>query len=49
MGSFASGANVSKVAKNGTIKVIPLLSIEPSKKPQIKKFPKTDPPQKGEF
>merc|ERR1711867_356219 len=45
IGSFASGAHVSLVAKNGTKKIIPLLWIKPSKKPQIKKFYKTDPPK----
>ena len=49
IGSFASGANVSLVAKNRTKKIIPLLSIKPSKKPVIKKFHKTDPPRKLEF
>ena len=49
IGSFASGANVSMVAKNWTKKIIPLLWIKSSKKPQIKKFQKTDPPQKWEF
>ncbi len=49
IGSFASGANVSLVAKNGTKEIIPLLWIKSSKKPQIKKFHKTDPPQKWEF
>ena len=47
IGSFVSGANVSLVAKNGTKKIIPLLWIQLSKKPQIKKFHKTDPPPKG--
>jgi len=47
IGSFASGANVSLVAKNGTKKIIPLLWIKSSKKPQIKKFHKTDPPKVG--
>ena len=47
IGSFASGANVSLVTKNGTKKNIPLLSIKSSKKPQIKKFHKTDPPKVG--
>jgi len=47
IGSFASGAHVSLVAKNGTKKIIPLLWIKPSKKPQIKKIHKTDPPIKG--
>ena len=47
IGSFASGANVSLVAKNGTKKIIPLLWIKSSKKPQIKKFHKTDPPKSG--
>ena len=37
IGSFASGANVSLVAKNGTKRIIPLLWIKSSKKPQIKK------------
>ena len=45
IGSFASGANVSLVAKNGTKKIIPLLWKKSSKKPQIKKFHKTDPPK----
>merc|ERR1712120_1797 len=45
--SFASGANVSLVAKNGTKKIILLLWIKSSKKPQIKKFHKTDPPKLG--
>merc|ERR1711895_56633 len=49
IGSLASGANISLVAKNRTKKIIPLLSIKSSKKPQIKKFHKTDPPQKWEF
>merc|ERR1712243_61409 len=44
---FASGANVSLVAKNGTKIIIPLLWIKSSKKPQIKKFHKTDPPKSG--
>ena len=47
IGSFASGANVSLVAKNGTKKIIPLMWIKPSKKPQIKKFYSTDPPKSG--
>ena len=47
IGSYASGANVSLVAKNGTKKIIPLLWIKPSKKPQIKKNHKTDPPKVG--
>ena len=47
IGSFASGTNVSLVAKNGTKKIIPLLWIKSSKKPQIKKFDKTDPPKRG--
>ena len=47
IGSFASGANISLVAKNGTKKIIPLLWIKSSKKPQIKKFHKTDPPKMG--
>merc|ERR1711867_271883 len=47
IGSFASGANASLVAKNGTKKIIPLLLIKLSKKPQIKKFHKTDPPKSG--
>ena len=47
IGSFASGANVSLVAKNGTKKIIPLLWIKSSKKPQIKKFDKKDPPKVG--
>ena len=47
IGSFASAANVSLVAKNGTKKIIPLLWIKPSKKPQIKKFYKKDPPKVG--
>ena len=48
IGSFASGTNVSLVAKNGTKKIIPLLRIKPSKNPQIKKFIKKT-PQKREF
>ena len=47
IGSFASGTNVSLVAKNGTKTIIPLLWIRSSKKPQIKKFHKTDPPKVG--
>ena len=47
IGPFASGANVSLVAKNGTKKIIPILWIKSSKKPQIKKFHKTDPPKLG--
>ena len=47
IGSFASGANVSLVDKNGTKKIIPLLWIKSSNKPQIKKFHKTDPPKVG--
>ena len=47
IGSLASGANASFVAKNGTKKNIPLLWIKSSKKPQIKKFHKTDPPKSG--
>ena len=47
IGSFASGANVSLVAKNGTKKIIPLLWIKSSNKPQIKKFLKTYPPKVG--
>ena len=46
---FASSANVSLVAKNGTKKIIPLLWIKSSKKPQIKTFHKTDPPKRGNF
>jgi len=41
------GANVSLVAKNGTKKIIPLLWIKSSKKPQIKKFHKNRPPNVG--
>ena len=44
IGSFASGANVSLVAKNRTKKIIPLLWIKLYKKPKIKKFHKRDPP-----
>jgi len=40
---IVSGANASLVAKNGTKKIIPLLWIKSSKKPQIKKFHKADP------
>ena len=47
IGSFASGANVFLVAKNGTKKFIPLLWIKSSKKPEIKKFHKTHPPKSG--
>ena len=43
IGSFAGGANVSLVVKNGTKKIIPLLWIKSSKKPQIKKFHKKTP------
>ena len=43
IGSFASGANISLVAENGTKNIIPLLWIKSSKKPQIKKFHITDP------
>ena len=46
IGSFSSGTNVPLVAKNRTIKIIPLLWIKSSKKPEIKKFHKTDPPPK---
>merc|ERR1711895_388036 len=35
------------VAKNKTKKIIPLLPIKSSKKPQIKKFHKTNPPKLG--
>ena len=44
---IVSGANASLVAQNGTKKIIPLLWIKSSKKPQIKKFHKTDPPKVG--
>ena len=47
IGPFASGANVSLVAKKGTRKNILLLWIKSSKKPQIQKFHKTDPPKSG--
>ena len=47
IGSFASGANVSLLAKNRTKVIIPLLWIKSSKKPQIKKFHKTDPQKVG--
>ena len=47
LGSFAIGTNVSLVAKNRTKRIIPLLWIKSSKKPQIKKFHKTDPPKVG--
>ena len=43
IGSFASGVNVSLVAKNGTKKIIPLLRIKSSKKPPIKKIKKYPP------
>ena len=33
------------LSKNRTKQIIPLLWIKPSKKPQIKKFYKTDPPK----
>ena len=46
IGSFASGANFSLMAKNGTRKNIPLLWLTSSKKPRIKKFHKTAPPKK---
>ena len=42
--SFASGANVSLVAKNGTKKIIQLLWIKSSKKPKIKTL-KNRPPK----
>ncbi len=42
IGSFASGTNFSLVAKNGTKKIILLLWIKSSNKPQIKKFHKID-------
>ena len=47
IGSFASCANVSLRSKKGTKKIIPLLSIKSSKKPQIKNFYETDPPKSG--
>ena len=50
IGSFASGANLSLLAKNGTKKIIPLLSIKSSevdKEASNKKFHKTDPPKVG--
>ena len=50
IGSFASGANTSLVAKNGTKKIIPLLSIKSSevdKKASNQKVYKTDPPREG--
>ena len=47
IGSFASGNNVSLVTKNGTKKFIPLQWIKSSKKPQIKKFLKTNPAKRG--
>ena len=52
IGSFASGANVSLVAKNGTKKIILLLSIKSSegdKEASNQKFHKIDPPKSGEF
>ena len=49
IGSFASVATASLVAKNGTKTIIPLLWIKSSKKPQIKKFYKTDLPKSGNF
>ena len=51
IGSFASGATASMVAKSGTKKIISLLWIKSQKtyirRPQIKKFYKTDPPKSG--
>merc|ERR1712177_145150 len=47
IGPFASGANVSLVAKNGTEKNNTLLWMKLSKELQIKKFHKTDPPKSG--
>ena len=47
IGSFASSATASMVVKNGTKKIIPILWIKSSKRPQIKKFHKTDPPKVG--
>ena len=47
IGSFASGATASLVAKIRTNKIILLQWIKSSKKPQIKKFHKTDPPNMG--
>ena len=43
IGSFASSATASLVAKNGTNKYIPLLRIKSSKKPPIKKIKKYPP------
>ena len=45
IGSIASGANVFLVATSGTKKISPLLWIKSSKKRQIKKFHKKDPPK----
>ena len=47
IGLFASDANASSVAKNGTKKIIRLMWIKSSQKPQIKKFHKKDPPKSG--
>ena len=47
IGLLARGANTSLVAKSGTKKNIPLLWIKSPKKPEIKKFHKTDPPKIG--
>ena len=47
IGLFANGATASLVAKNGTKKLIPLVWIKSSRKPQIKKFYKTDLPKVG--
>ena len=47
IGSFASGTNVSLVAKKGTKKIIPLLWMKSYNKPQIKKFHKIDDPPKS--
>ena len=45
IGTLATGANISLVAKIGTKIIISLLWIKSSKKPQTKKFHKTDPPK----
>ena len=47
IGSFVSVANAALVAKSGTKKIIPLLWIKSSMKPQMKKNHKTDPPKSG--
>ena len=47
IGTLASGINPSSVAKNKTKKIIPQQWTKSSKKPQIKKFHKTDSSKSG--